>query len=73
VGFILEVQDAVFVQASHAAKEKLGLAPDQDRPAGGVRVHLFGRPIVDGQHLIASRLNQELSLQLVEFLRHLLR
>ena len=59
-------------QASHAADEELGLTLDEHRPAGEVRVELFKQPVVQGQHLVARRLDQPLPLQLVELLRHLL-
>ena len=72
VRLVLEVQHAVLRQASHAAEEQLGLALDQHRPAGGVRVHLLDHPVVERQHLVARRLDQPEALQLVELLRHLL-
>ena len=72
VRLVLEVEDAVFRQASHAADEELGLTLDEHRPAGEVRVELLQQPVVQGQHLVARRLDQPLPLQLVELLRHLL-
>ena len=72
VRLVLEVQDAVLRQAPHAAEQQLGLALDQDRPAGGVRIDLLHHPVVERQHLVARRLDQPQPLQLVQLLRVLL-
>ena len=72
VRLVLDVEDAVLRQAAHAAEQQLGLALDQDRPAGRVRVHLLHHPVIQRQHLVARRLDQPEALQLVELLRILL-
>ena len=47
VRLVLEVENAVLAQAAHAAEEHLGLALDQHRPAGGVRIDLLDHPVID--------------------------
>ena len=73
VRLVLDVEDAVLRQTPHAAEEELGVSPDEHRPAGGVRVELLQHPVVDGQHLVAHRLDEPEPLQFDELLRHLLR
>src|SRR5208282_3837427 len=72
VGFVLDVQDAVLREASHTAEQYLRLSFNQHGAASGVRINLLGNPVVDGQHIVAGRLDQPESLQLVELLGHLL-
>ena len=71
MGLVLDIEDTVFRQASHAADE-VGHTLDEHRPAIEVRVELFKQSVVQAQHLVARRLDQPLSLRFVELLRHLL-
>ena len=72
VRLVLDAQDAVLRQASHAAEQNLGLSFDQHRAAGQVRVDSLEQPVVDRQHVVARRFDEPEALQLVELLRHLL-
>ena len=65
--------DRVLGQPAHAAEQDLRVALDQLRPAGEVRVEALERPIVERQHAVLGRLDQEEPLQLGELLRVLLR
>src|SRR3954451_8193736 len=58
VRFVLDTQDAVLRQPPHATEKKLRIAFYEHRPAGGVRVHLLDNTVVDGQYIIARRLDQ---------------
>ena len=73
VGLVLDVDDRVLRQASHAAKQDLRVSLDQHRPPGHIRVDAFGDPVIERQHVVARRLDQPQALQLVEFFRHLFR
>ena len=72
VRLVLDAQDAVLRQVSHAAEEDLGLSFDQHRAAGEVGVDSLEQPVVDRQHVVACRLDEPEALQLAELLRHLL-
>ena len=72
VRFVLDVEHAVLGQTAHAADEHLRITFDQHRPSGGVGVDLLQHPVVDGQHLVARRLDQPEPLQLHQLLRVLL-
>ena len=70
---VLDADDAVLGQASHARKQQLPVALDQRRPAGQLGNEALDLPVVERQHVELDRFDQPQPLQLVQLLGHLLR
>ena len=65
--FVLEIEHDVFGEPPHAAEEHLRFALDERRPARQIGVEAFDAAIVQRQHIVLDRFDQELAL---EFLEH---
>jgi hypothetical protein len=61
-----------FPESGHPGVEHLRIAPDQLRTARDVGVEPLRHAVVDRQHVVSDRLDQEQALQLAQFLGHLL-
>ena len=70
VGLVLDVDDVVLAHG-HAGEEDLGVPLDQRRAAGRGGDHPLNAAVVQRQHLVAGRFDQELPLQLGQLVRHL--
>ena len=73
VRLVLDVEDDVLREAAHAGVEHLRVAADQLRTTGDLGIEPLHLAVVDRQHVVPDRLDQPQPLQLVQFLRHLLR
>ena len=68
VRLVLEREDRVLAQPAHAPEQQLRLAADELRAAGEVGVEALDAAVVERQHVVAGRLDQEQPLQLVQLL-----
>ena len=66
---VLDHDDRVLRQPSHAAEEQLRVAPDELRPAGEVGVEALEAAVVERQHVVLPGLDQEQALQLARACR----
>ena len=63
----------VLRQPAHAAEQQLGVALDQGGSSGDVGDEALDLPVVEREHVVLDRLDQPEALQLMQFLRVLLR
>jgi hypothetical protein len=66
VGLVLDVDHRTLRQPPHAAEQQLGVALDQGRPPGQVRVEALADPVVKRQHVVLGRLDQPEALELMQ-------
>ena len=70
---VLDADHAVLRQASHAGEELLRIPLDQGRSASRLRNKTLHLTVIQRQDVVLGRLDQELPLQLVQHVGHLLR
>jgi hypothetical protein len=68
VGLVADVEHAVLVESAHPLEQHLGVALDQGGAAGDVGVESFPDPVVEGEHVVAGRLEQEQALEFGQLL-----
>ena len=65
---VFEDQKRVLRQPPHPAEQELALAADELRPPGQVRVEALDAPVVQGQHVVLARFDQEEPLEVMQLL-----
>src|SRR4029079_2780173 len=63
---VLDADDRALRQPAHAPEEPLAVALHEHRPAGDGRKQSLGDAVVERQDVVAGRLDQEESLELME-------
>jgi hypothetical protein len=58
MGLVPDVDHRALAESAHAADQQLGVALDQPRPPGQVRVQALTDPVVQRQHVVLGRLDQ---------------
>ena len=71
MALVLDVDDAVLGEPTHAAEQQLRLPFDQGWPACGFGVEPFDSSIVEWQHVVAGRFDEKEPLELRQLLRHI--
>jgi hypothetical protein len=66
MGLVLDVDHRALRQPPHAAEQQLGVALNECRAAGQVRVEALADPVVQRQHVVLDRLDQPKALELAE-------
>ena len=72
VRLVLDIEDGIFRETPHAAEENLGVSPNQHWTPRHIRVESFDSSVIEGEYVVARRLDQPQALQPMQLFGHLL-